>query len=356
MIRLHLSGGAFAHQRERSETGEVNHMQLVSGSLAADTPELSVVVPFFNEQENVAEVYRRLAKTLPPIVRDFELVFVNDGSRDATTSILEDLHNKDARVTAIHLSRNFGHQAAISAGILHARGQCVAVMDGDLQDPPEVLPDFVRAWRAGYDVAYAVRTQRKEGLLKRAAYHTFYRLLALISDIDIPMDSGDFCVMDRKVVGALNGLPERTRFVRGLRTFVGYKQIGLQYERDARAAGRPKYTFRALMRLAVDGLVSFSTYPLRLSVYAGFVTALLALLLTVWILIDAVSRRTAPRGWASTLVIVIFMGSIQLISVGIIGEYISRIFVEAKQRPSFVIARIQRRASNDAAVVDSQFG
>jgi polyisoprenyl-phosphate glycosyltransferase len=331
-------------------------MQLVSGSHAADAPELSVVVPFFNEQENVAEMYRRLSKALLPIVSPYELVFVNDGSRDATSSILEDLQAKDPHVTAIDLSRNFGHQAAISAGILHARGRCVAVMDGDLQDPPEVLPEFIRAWRAGYDVAYAVRTQRKEGLFKRAAYHSFYRLLALISDIDIPIDSGDFCVMDRKVVSALNDLPERTRFVRGLRTFVGFKQIGIEYERDARAAGRPKYTFRALMRLAIDGLVSFSTYPLRLSVYAGFVTAFLALLLTLWVLFDAVSQRSAPRGWASTLVIVIFMGSIQLISVGIIGEYISRIFVEAKQRPSFVIARIRRSASVDVSGVDTQFG
>jgi dolichol-phosphate mannosyltransferase len=318
---------------------------VTGGQNSLSGPELSVVVPFFNEQENVTEMYRRLSMVLPTTVSEYELVFVNDGSRDATTAILEDLHRNDARVTVIHLSRNFGHQAAISAGILHARGRCVAVMDGDLQDPPEVLPEFIRMWRSGYGVVYAVRTKRKEGLLKRAAYHTFYRLLALVSDIDIPIDSGDFCVMDRQVVAALNDLPERMRFVRGLRTFVGYKQVGLEYERDARAAGRPKYSFRALMRLAVDGLVSFSTYPLRLAVYTGFATAFFALLLTIWVLADALSKRTAPQGWASTLVIVIFMGSIQLISLGIIGEYLSRIFVESKQRPAFVVAKVQRRAS-----------
>jgi dolichol-phosphate mannosyltransferase len=308
--------------------------------------ELSVVVPFFNEQENVREVHRRLSLVLQGAVADYELVFVNDGSRDATSSILDELHATDPRVTTVHLSRNFGHQPAITAGILHARGQCVAVMDGDLQDPPEVLPQFLDAWRAGHDVVYAVRTKRKEHLLKRAAYSSFYRLLALVSDIDIPIDSGDFCVMDRKVVKALNDLPERTRFVRGLRTFVGYKQIGLEYARDARAAGKPKYTFRALMRLAIDGLVSFSTYPLRLAVYTGFATAFVASLLTAWVLFDAIRTRTAPRGWASTLVIVMFLGSIQLVSVGIIGEYISRIFVEAKQRPAFIIARLERRAAD----------
>ena len=316
-------------------------MQLVSGSTQRG-PEVSVVVPLFNEQENIPELHRRLTLTLSTAAPDYELLFVNDGSRDTTPSLLDELHRKDPRVTALHLSRNFGHQAAITAGIMHARGRAVAVMDGDLQDPPEVLPDFLQAWRAGYDVVFAVRTKRKENLLKRTAYYTFYRLLAKVSDIDIPLDSGDFCVMDRKVVSALNALPERTRFVRGLRTFVGYRQIGLEYARDARAAGRPKYTFRALMRLAVDGLVSFSTYPLRLAVYSGFATATAALLLTAWVVADAVTNRTAPRGWASTLVIVIFMGSIQLISLGIIGEYISRIFVEAKQRPAFVIARIER--------------
>ena len=308
-------------------------------------PELSIVVPFFNEQENVRALYRRLSLVLPGTVADYELVFVNDGSRDATAEILDELHATDARVTVIHLSRNFGHQPAITAGILNARGQGVAIMDGDLQDPPEVLPQFIEAWRQGHDVVYAVRTKRKEHLLKRVAYSAFYRLLAFVSDIDIPIDSGDFCVMDRKVVATLNDLPERTRFVRGLRTFVGYRQIGLEYERDARAAGRPKYTFRALMRLAIDGLISFSTYPLRLAVYTGFATALLAALLTMWVLLDAVDKHSAPRGWASTLAIMMFMGSTQLVSLGIIGEYISRIFVESKQRPAFIIARLQRRAT-----------
>jgi dolichol-phosphate mannosyltransferase len=318
-------------------------MQLVNTAGPARSPELSVVIPLYNEQENIPALHRRLTMTLSSAAPDYELVLVNDGSRDTTPVLLDALHREDARVTVVHLSRNFGHQPAISAGILHARGQAVAVMDGDLQDPPEELPEFLRAWRAGYDVVYAVRTKRKENVFKRAAYYGFYRLLAMVSDIDIPLDSGDFCVMDRKVVAALNALPERTRFVRGLRTFVGYKQIGVEYARDARAGGRPKYTFRALMRLAIDGLISFSTYPLRLAVFGGFLAAFIAVLLTVWVFADAVTNQTAPRGWASTLAIVIFMGAIQLISLGIIGEYLSRIFVEAKQRPSFIVARIERR-------------
>jgi glycosyltransferase involved in cell wall biosynthesis len=329
---------------------------LKSVSRAVERPELSVVVPFFNEQENVTEVYRRLTDVLENTVTNYELLFVDDGSRDATGEILEGLHRADGHVTVIHLSRNFGHQPAICAGILHATGRAVAVMDGDLQDPPEVIPEFLGLWRAGYEVVYAVRRKRKEGIFKRAAYHAFYELMAFVSDIDIPLDSGDFCVMDQKVVAAINELPERLRFMRGLRTFVGFRQIGLEYERAARAAGRPKYTFRALMKLATDGLVSFSTYPLRLSVYAGFTTAFAALLITAWVLLDALHNRTAPRGWASTLVIVIFMGSIQLISVGIIGEYIRGIFVESKQRPAYIISKIERRTAADVPPIESEVG
>lgn len=311
----------------------------------ADQPDLTVVVPFYNEHENVPTLYARLTEALDPVVPAVEFVFVNDGSRDDTAELLDALSHRDGRVTVIHLSRNFGHQAAVSAGLAHARGRSVAVMDGDLQDPPEVLPEFLAVLRQGHDVVYAVRRKRKEGLVKRAAYYLFYRLLALISDIDIPIDSGDFCVMDARVVAALNALPERTRFVRGLRTFVGFRQVGLEYERAARAAGAPKYTFRALVRLATDGLISFSTYPLRIAIYFGFSTAAAALLLTIWVFWDALSRHTAPRGWASTLIVVIFMGSVQLISLGIVGEYIRRIFLEAKQRPNYIVARVERRPS-----------
>ncbi len=208
-------------------------------SFGGEPPELSVVVPFYNEEENIREVYRRLTLILGHLVRRYELVFVDDGSRDSTPQLLNEVQQADPAVVVIHLSRNFGHQAAISAGIDFARGDALVIMDGDLQDAPEAISDFVAAWRDGAEVAYAVRTKRKESLFKRAGYFAFYRLLHMVSDIDIPLDSGDFCLMTRKVADALRSLPERNRFVHGLRTFVGFRQVGLPYERHERAAGNP---------------------------------------------------------------------------------------------------------------------
>jgi dolichol-phosphate mannosyltransferase len=305
-------------------------------------PLVSVVVPLCNEEENLAPLYERITRTMELLDVSFEILLVDDGSRDATPGLIDDLVCRDSRVAAIHLSRNFGHQAAISAGIDHARGQAVIVMDGDLQDPPEVLPGFLELWRQGHDVVYAVRRHRKEGPLKRLAYFAFYRLLRAISELDIPLDSGDFCLMDRRVVNVLKHLPERMRFVRGLRSFAGFRQVGFMYERDARVAGTPKYTLGRLVILAVDGLVSFSSYPLRLVTYLGVATICLAIGLLVWVLVDALLNGTAPRGWASTLVTVLFMGSIQLFSLGIIGEYIRLIFIETKRRPTYIVRDLNR--------------
>jgi dolichol-phosphate mannosyltransferase len=306
-------------------------------------PEVSVVIPLWNEQENLESLHGRLTHTLDGMGLCYEIVFVNDGSRDATTWMLDRFYEDDPHVAVMHLSRNFGHQAAVSAGLERARGDVVVVMDGDLQDPPEVIPQLVEGWREGNDVVYAVRTQRKEGLVRRACYFVFYRLLRLIADLEIPLDSGDFCLMDRRVVDALLRLPEQTRFVRGLRTYVGFRQVGLKYERAARAAGRPKYGFVALVRLAIDGLISFSSYPLRLVAYAGLTTAGLAALLLFWVLFDALVNHTAPRGWASLSVCVLFIGAMQLIGMGIIGEYIRLIFLETKQRPSYIIDEYRAR-------------
>jgi dolichol-phosphate mannosyltransferase len=311
-------------------------------------PEVSVVVPLYNEEENLPELHRRLSVALGRLGCSYELVFVNDGSRDATPQILRGLREQDPHVTAVYLSRNFGHQAAVCAGIDHARGRAVILMDGDLQDPPEVLDQFVARWRDGYEVVYAVRQQRKEGPAKRAGYFLFYRLLRAVSDLDIPLDSGDFCLMDRKVVDALKALPERMRFVRGLRTFVGFRQTGLPYERAARNAGRPKYTFRALLRLAVDGLVSFSGYPLSLVMYLGLASVVLALGLTAWVVAAALSSQEMPRGWASTIIVVLFMSAVQLLSLGIIGEYVRRIFLETKGRPTYVLREVLPSADRPA--------
>jgi polyisoprenyl-phosphate glycosyltransferase len=313
---------------------------------SAEMPAISVVVPLFNEQENVPELHRRLVQALDILGEPYEILFVDDGSRDQTPRLIDELHEVDPNLSVVRLSRNFGHQPAVSAGLDHASGQAVIVMDGDLQDPPEVIPQFVERWRAGFDVVYAVRRRRKEGAVKRLGYHAFYRILNAISDLDIPLDSGDFCLMDRRVVDALRDVPERARFVRGLRTFVGFRQTGLDYERAAREAGRPKYSLTALLGLAVDGLVSFSSYPLRLVTYLGICAAVLALVLVCWVLIEVMIQIDyLPRGWASLAVIVLFMGAVQLISLGIIGEYIRLIFLESKQRPTYVLDEVRRHPS-----------
>jgi len=304
---------------------------------------ISVVVPLFNEEENLPDLYKRLTSSLEKEGERFELVFVNDGSKDATTGILEDLHRKDSRVVVVHLSRNFGHQAAISAGIDQARGQAVILMDGDLQDPPEVLGQFIGTWRQGFEVVYAIRTKRKEGLCKRFAYSLFYRTLRVVSDLEIPLDSGDFCLMDRLVVDTLKKMPERTRFVRGLRSFAGYRQTGIRYERAARNAGNPKYTFRALVRLALDGLIGFSSFPLALICYLGFFILGLAVVAGAWLTVDCIRNQQLPAGWSLTLWTVLFIGGIHLLSLGILGQYVRRIFLETKGRPTYIIGALRRK-------------
>ncbi|MFO0892142.1 MAG: glycosyltransferase family 2 protein [Isosphaeraceae bacterium] len=312
---------------------------------------LSVVVPLYDEEEGIAELHRRVCESVEPLGLAFELILVDDGSNDATPRLIDELAAADPRVVAIHLSRNFGHQQALCAGLDRARGRAVIAMDGDLQDPPEIIPQFVARWREGGDVVYAIRRGRKEGPLKRLGYFTFYRLLAAVSDLEIPLDSGDFCLMDRRVVDVLRHLPERMRFVRGLRSFAGFRQVGLPYERAARVAGEPKYTFGSLFLLAMDGLISFSSYPLRLVTYLGLVTIAIALVLLAWVLGDALYNRSAPQGWASTMVTVLFMGSIQLCCLGIIGEYLRLIFLETKRRPTYIIREV-RGGGPDAAGLD----
>lgn len=307
-------------------------------------PDLSIVVPLCNEEETIGELYRRVVAALDELDVSYELVLVDDGSIDATAAMIDALADEDDRAVAVHLSRNFGHQAAVSAGIDRTRGRAVMVMDGDLQDPPELIPQFVDVWRSGYDVVYGVRRHRKESLFKRVGYAAFYRIWNAISDLDIPLDSGDFCLMDRRVIEVLRHLPERMRFVRGLRTFVGFRQIGLPYDRAGREAGSSKYSLGALVELAMDGLVSFSSYPLRLVTRLGLATITTAFVLLAWVLSDAWITRTAPHGWASLLVVVLFLSSVQLLSLGIIGEYIRLIFLEVKGRPTYIVAERTTRA------------
>jgi len=306
----------------------------------AVAPAISVVIPVFNEQANLPTLYERLIPVLESVEQDFEIVFVDDGSRDGSLRLLQELALHDARLLVVELARNFGHQVAISAGIDYARGQGVIIMDADLQDPPEVLPQFIEKWREGHDVVYAIRTHRKEGWLKRSAYQLFYRLLQRIANIEIPLDAGDFCIMDRRVVDLLVGMPERNRFVRGIRSWVGLDQVGLAYERQARFAGEPKFTFSRLLYLALDGLVSFSYLPLRMISLVGVGVSLVSILLAIGYTIQKLTRGLSPPGFATTVVAIFFLAGIQLITIGVIGEYVGRIFEEVKRRPLYVIRRV----------------
>jgi polyisoprenyl-phosphate glycosyltransferase len=308
---------------------------------------LSLVLPVHNEQEVIAKTYEALKDFGDRVCTQgisLEIVFVNDGSRDRSPEFLDQFAEHDERVTVIHLARNFGHQAAVSAGLDLASGDLIAVMDSDLQDPPEALLPMIDKWREGYQVVYAVREKRKESWWKKAGYWAFYRALKLMSEIDIPLDSGDFCLMDRSALDLLKQLPEKQRFVRGLRSWIGLKQIGVTYERAARAAGTPSYRLWHLIKLAMDGFVGFSNLPLRLVTRIGFFGLASAIFLGLWVLssfvYESLSGYRTPRGWASLACLVLFTSSLQLISLGIMGEYLARIFLEVKQRPTYLIAKV----------------
>ena len=308
---------------------------------------LSVVIPIHDEEDVLPLVHERVsatARALADFGLEYEIVFVDDGSRDDSPRILDDLAGMHSSVRVVHLARNFGHQAAVSAGLTQARGDVVAIMDADLQDPPEVLPELLERWRLGNQVVYAIRDKRKEGKFKRLTYSAFYRIYRAISEVEMPLDSGDFCVLDRTAVDLLNSLPERQRFVRGLRSWIGLRQVGVHYERAARHAGRSSYTFRALLKLATDGLIGFSAVPLRLVTSIGLLSMVVAIALGVWIVAATIYEASfggdTPRGWASLACLIVFFSSVQLLSVGIIGEYMARVFLEVKGRPTFLIGRV----------------
>ncbi len=302
-----------------------------------DKPTLGVVIPCFNEQAVLPELIDELKKLANVVANPVFFLFVDDGSSDRTPELLEELTAGDDRFAALRFPRNFGHQTAVSAGLAHARGDVVAVIDADLQDPPLLIADMVAKWREGFDVVYGVRRNRKEGPVLRFCYSAFYKLLKGIANVELPLDAGDFCVMDRAVVDRINRMPEHNRFVRGLRGWAGGRQTGLPYDRSARAAGEPKYSLIKLFNLAVDGLVSFSWAPLRLAVWLGLAASLVSFLLLVWAVVATVVTGDTPSGWASLAVMVLFLGGVQLIVLGIFGEYLGRIFEEVKNRPHFLI-------------------
>jgi glycosyltransferase involved in cell wall biosynthesis len=296
---------------------------------------LSVVAPMHNEEGNLRAFYERVRATLEGT--EFELVLADDGSRDATPAILAELAAADDRVKVITLSRNFGHQAAITAGLDHARGDAVVMMDGDLQDPPEVLPSMVERWRAGGDVVYAVRQSREgETRFKLTTARAFYRLMAKIARIELPLDAGDFRLMDRRALDALLAMPERNRFLRGMTVWVGFTQTAVSYKRESRGEGATKYTLGRMIRFALDAVTSFSHAPLQLATLLGFAISLLAFLAIPWTIVARYSDLYVP-GISSTLLAVLLLGGIQLITVGIIGEYVGRIYEEVKNRPLYVV-------------------
>jgi polyisoprenyl-phosphate glycosyltransferase len=307
---------------------------------------ISVIIPAYNEGDGIRQLHQRLAAVASTWNEDYEFVLVDDGSRDQTLAVAEEIARTDPHLKIVSLARNFGHQPAVTAGLEHAQGDLIAVIDADLQDPPEELHRFFAKCREGFDIVYAIRTKRKEGVVKRLAYKIYYRLLASLASIPIPLDSGDFCVMNRRALDALNSLPERSRFIRGLRSWIGFRQTGLAYERQARAAGEPKYTFRKLLQLALDGIVNFSSKPLRLIMVAGMVLGTFSLLAALVTLIQYVFDLTIweynprqQRGWTSLMLAVLLLSSAQLFCLGIIGEYVGRLFDEVKRRPVYMVGR-----------------
>jgi len=302
----------------------------------------SLIIPIYNEEETILELYRRVSDVMDSLDDSVELILINDGSRDRSLNLMRELQARDARVCYISFARNFGHQAAVTAGLNFARGQVIVVLDADLQDPPELIPKMIESWQAGYHVVYAQRTKRKkESWFKRLTAYLFYRLLRQLADVDIPADTGDFCLMDRQVVEVLNSMPERNRYIRGLRAWIGFRQTAVKFERDPRFAGEVKYTFKKSLALAINSLVSFSKIPLRLSTYLGLFSALIALLMALLVLYWRLHQPESPvTGLATILIAVFFLGSVQLISIGILGEYIGRIYEEVKGRPAYTIAEI----------------
>ena len=301
---------------------------------------ISLVFPVYNEEEVLPMLYERVRRALTHLPYEAEVILVNDGSRDRSLELMTRYHQEDPRFKIVDFSRNFGHQVAITAGMDASSGDAVILMDADLQDPPELLPQFLKTWEDGYHVVYAVRKTRQEHALKQFAYRAFYRILQKISNIPIPLDSGDFCLMDRVVVDTIKSMDERHRFVRGLRSWVGFRQIGLEYDRDKRQAGEVKYTFSKLMKLALDGIFSFSYFPLQLASYTGFAVSGLSFFAIAVYLYKKLFVGHEPQGFPTLVTVVLFLGGIQLISLGVIGEYIGRIYDEVKRRPTYIVRRM----------------
>jgi dolichol-phosphate mannosyltransferase len=300
---------------------------------------ISIVAPIYNERENIPELHRRIAETMSGLEYQWELLMVDDGSSDGSREEINSLVAKDSHVKPVIFARNFGHQIAVTAGLDYSSGDAVVIIDSDLQDPPELIPDLIEKWLQGYEVVYAVREEREgESRFKLWTASLFYRLIYRITDVDIPMDTGDFRLLDRKVVDVLNQMREKHRFLRGMSAWVGFDQIGVPYKRSARFAGDTKYPFRKMLKFASDAITSFSYYPLQLATIMGFISAGISILAIPLVVILRLAGQQAFFGQATTLIAVLFLGGVQLISLGILGEYIGRLYDQAKGRPLYIVS------------------
>lgn len=298
----------------------------------------SIVAPIFNEEENLPELYRRVKEVMGKTRKLWELLLVDDGSSDGSSDMIRALAKKDTRVRPVIFARNFGHQVAVTAGLDYSRGDAVVIIDSDLQDPPELILDMANKWQEGYEVVFAVRAEREgESWFKLWTASLFYRLIYRITDVKIPLDTGDFRLMDRKVVNVMNSMRERHRFLRGMSAWVGFKQIGVEYKRAARTAGGTKYPFRKMLRLAINAVTGFSYFPLQVATFFGFASAGLAIIAIPVVAILRLAGTHFFEGQTTTLIFVLFLGGVQLISLGILGEYIGRLYDEAKGRPLYIV-------------------
>ena len=316
---------------------------------------LSVAIPVYNEEEILPELIRRVTDVLRTIPGGpHEIVFVDDGSTDATTGLLEEAARADPSIVCVVLSRNFGHQAAITAALDAATGDAVVVMDADLQDQPEAIPSFLAFHDQGYDVVFARRRDRKEGLLLRSCYFLYYRCLNRLADMRLPLDSGDFALLSRRVVDELRATREHNRYLRGLRSWVGFRQIGVDVERAQRGAGKSKYSFFRLLRLGLDGIFSFSTLPLRVATVLGFAVLAVAALYATYAVYARLAYNTVPTGFTAQLIVTVFLMGMQLVIMGVMGEYLGRIYEETKRRPLYIVGRVIRRSAPHRADADSE--
>lgn len=309
---------------------------------------LSIVIPVYDEELIIDELYNRTTTALNQITNDWEVICVNDGSKDATLGKLLRYNQQEPRWKVIDLSKNFGHQKAIWAGLNFASGDYVGIMDGDLQDPPEAFRKFFEELKNDFDVVYAVRIKRKENYLKKSAYWVFYRFIKNILGIDIPIDTGDFCLMRRIVVQHIINMPEQSLFIRGIRNWVGFRQKGIEYERDGRFAGKPKYSLRSLMKLAYNGIFSFSDFPIQFLGRIGLYIIIASILYTIWIVTKKLVWGDVPQGFTTTILVIMFFGGVQLITIRILGEYVHRIYDETRKRPLFIVRSKYGTFENDA--------